>query len=152
MQRRDTSRGRELGRRRMQDDARGATRCTRYFDRAPGSSPYPHAKRFQHRFLRGEARGQSFGTILRVSALAFGEEAIDDSRVTLQRSRKARDVNEVDANAASRHYSTVTVLARLRGRSTLRPRPRAIVYAKSCSGTTSTMGLKSGSVAGTRNT
>ena len=40
--------------------------------------------------------------------------------------RNGIDVNEIDADSGRGHYSTVTVLARLRGRSTLRPSPRAM--------------------------
>jgi hypothetical protein len=46
--------------------------------------------------------------------------------MTLEGEREARYVHDVHPHAKCRHYSTVTVLARLRGRSTLRPRPWAM--------------------------
>ena len=49
-------------------------------------------------------------------------------------------------------YSTVTVFARLRGRSTSRPRRRAISCANSCSGTIASSGCRAGSIRGTGTT
>ncbi|MDX6483489.1 MAG: hypothetical protein QOE95_1260, partial [Gaiellaceae bacterium] len=53
------------------------------------------------------------------------------------------------APPSRRLYSTVTVLARFRGWSTLRPRRRAIRYASSCSGTTASAACRKAGVRGT---
>src|SRR2546430_14028799 len=48
-------------------------------------------------------------------------------------------------------HSTVTLFAKLRGRSTSHPRSTAIWYARSCSSSVVSTGDRSGAVAGTRN-
>ena len=64
----------------------------------------------------------------RVGALAVGEDPLGQPRPALERALEPLDVEEVDADAAhgGGSYSTVTVLARLRGWSTFSPRSRAM--------------------------
>ena len=62
--------------------------------------------------------------------------------VTMTRSETPR--NAATWPAFTRRYSTVTVLARLRGWSTFRPRRRAIRYARSCSGNDGEHSLEKG--------
>ena len=91
-----------------------------------GAAPRPDAEGLEDRLLRGKTGRQTLGSIVRVAALTVGEESLGHSGTTLERGAKAGDVDQVDADAFGGHYSTVTVLARLRGRSTLRPSPRAM--------------------------
>ena len=136
----------------MQSHTRLAVRVTTDLNRAPRGGAHAAAQGLEYRLLRGEARRESFGLGVGVGAFGVGEESLRETRVTLERQREAGHVHDVHAHAHGRHYSTVTVLARLRGRSTLRPRLRAMAYAKIWSGTMSTMGVNICSVAGTRNT
>lgn len=110
----------------VQHDARSTRRIERDFDRAPGGDARANAQRFQHRFLGGKARGQTLGLGVGVSSFSVGEESIEDARTALYDEAKTININNVDADPGRDHYSTVTVLARLRGRSTLRPSPRAM--------------------------
>lgn len=123
-----------------------------HLDRVPRCRTHATAQGLQDGLLGGEAGGESFGPTTRVTTLLEGEEPGRECGTALQGQRESSDVDDVNPHPDSRHYSTVTVLARLRGRSTLRPSPRAIEYASICKGTTSIMGLNIGSVAGTRNT
>ena len=52
-----------------------------------------------HRFFGGKARGKALGPSARVASLPLCEEAIRDTRMALEREPKARDVNDVDADA-----------------------------------------------------
>jgi len=136
----------------VQHDAWRTRVVERDLDRTPRRHPRTDAQSLEDSLFRGEAGGQTFGLGMSVATFTVSEKPLDDPGVTREREAKAIDVNEIDADSGRGHYSTVTVLARLRGRSTLRPSPRAIVYAKICNGTTSTIGVKSGSVAGTLST
>ena len=136
----------------MQHHAGRARVVGRHFNGTPRRRANAHLEGLEYRFLRRESRGESLGARASVALFAGGKESLDETGMALERQSKARDVDEVDANAPRTHYSTVTVLARLRGRSILRPSPFATEYAKSCKGITSTMGENIGSVAGTRNT
>ena len=124
----------------------------RHFYGTPRRRAEADPERLQHGLFRGETRREPFGLSAGVSAFAVGEEAFGEPRVAFKSQPKASDVHEIDTNILGRHYSTVTVFAKLRGRSMLRPSPLAMAYAKSCKGTTSTMGENIGSVAGTRST
>jgi hypothetical protein len=84
-------------------------------------------QRLGHRLLGAEAGGQvhgGTGAALRVGALAAGEQALGQARTPGDGPLQALDLQEIDADPV--HHSTVTVLARLRGWSTFRPRRRAI--------------------------
>ena len=67
----------------MQHHPRSARRTEDHLDRTPGSGTCTHPQRLQHRFLRGEARRQSFWLRVSVSALAVSEKSIDDARTAL---------------------------------------------------------------------
>src|SRR5918994_3906381 len=74
------------------------------------------------RFLGGEPDRQVASrpvTLVRVPQLGLREDALGQPRTPLQGSLQALDLQQVDADPGSGH-STVTVLARLRGWSTLR--------------------------------
>lgn len=87
-----------------------------------------------------------------VRALIGREDAFGQARPARESCLEALYFQEVDAETdhAPRllserdgAYSTVTVFARFRGWSTLRPRFVAMWYAKSCSGTTASSGWSS---------
>ncbi len=61
-----------------------------------------------------------------VGALALGEQAIGQTGTAGQGQLQALDLEQVEADGDDGPYSTVTVLARLRGWSTFSPRRRAI--------------------------
>src|SRR5580658_7454397 len=126
MQGRDAQRLRELAGRRVQQHARRPGVVEGHLDRTPGSRPHPDAKGLHHCLFGGKAGSEALGPSARVALLLLREETIRDTRMSLEREPKSRDVNDVDADAHRRHYSTVTVLARLRGRSTFLPSPRAM--------------------------
>ncbi len=111
---------------RVQEHARRTRVVRRHFYGTPRRRADPNTKRLQNGFLRGEARRESFGSRLRVTTFTVSEETLREAGVALQRQGESRDVHDVDADITCRHYSTVTVFAKLRGRSMLRPSPRAI--------------------------
>src|ERR1019366_4356891 len=145
-----TAPGGEFGGRAVQHHRRRATRRALHFDRLPGHRAGADAQGFHDRLFDGEARGESFGLAAGVALFALGEESIDDSWSAPENDLKSRHVDDVDADTDCGHYSTVTVLARFRGRSTLRPSPRATAEANICKETTPTIGVNIGSVCGTR--
>ncbi len=148
----DARRSSEFKGRCVEHHARRTRVIGRHFYGTPRRRADANPERLQHGLFRGEARREPFGLSVGVTAFAVGEEAFGEPRVTFESQRKSSDVHEVDSDVLCRHYSTVTVFAKLRGRSMLRPSPLAMAYAKSCKGTTSTMGENIGSVAGTRST
>lgn len=111
---------------RVQQHARSADVIGRHFDGTPRRRANADSKCLEHRFFRGKTRRESFGTSLGVSTFALGKESFRETRVAFERQGKTRDVHEINANVPRRHYSTVTVLAKLRGRSMFRPSPRAM--------------------------
>ena len=106
---------------------------------APAPSPPPPWRRSAP---PGAGRAAPGGRVL---ALGVGEQALGEAGAALQGPLQAVDLEQVEADG----HSTVTVLARLRGWSTFRPRPRAMWYASSCSGITASSGCSSQSVRGT---
>jgi hypothetical protein len=99
---------------------------------APGLEP----QRLGDRLLGAEARGQVLtGTAprSRVLALGVGEQSRGEPGPALQRLLETLDLEQVDPDPGRaggqrelRCHSTVTVLARLRGWSTLQPRSVAM--------------------------
>ena len=75
-------------------------------------------------FFGREASGEALGSLRALGLLTLAKKPRNEPRATLQDNSEALHVYEVEADA-DRSHSTVTVLARLRGRSTLRPLARA---------------------------
>lgn len=117
---------REFEGRRVEEHTRRTGVVRRHFNGMPRRRADADAKRLQYRFLRSKSRRESFRSRLGIAALAVSEETLRETRMAFQRQRESRDVDEIDTNVSCRHYSTVTVFAKLRGRSMLRPSPRAI--------------------------
>src|SRR5579862_592467 len=134
-------------RRRPRRDAqrRGPPVRAHDLDVVPREGPDAATECLHGRLLGGEARGEALNVSGRLGALPVGEQARGDRRVSPERGAEARDVDGVDPHAGDQGHSTVTVLARLRGRSTSLPSLRASEYASSWSGTTSTTGARTGS-------
>jgi len=136
----------------VQEHAGCAHVVGRHFNRTPRRRANANLEGLEDRLFRRESSGESLGARASVALFGVREESLDETGMALERQAKSRNVHEIDANALRGHYSTVTVLAKLRGRSMLRPSPFATEYAKICNGMMSTMGENIGSVAGTRNT
>ena len=86
------------------------------------------AERLHDRLLGCEARRQALGHVGRaggVGLLGLGEAARREARTAVEQPAEARHVDRVDADADDGAHSTVTVLARLRGRSGSCPCSRA---------------------------
>ncbi len=126
VQRLDVGGAYELVRRAVQHHVRGAGFVAHHLDAAPRRRTDAGTDALQHRLLGREARGQPLRSGAGVATLALGEQPLDETGTALEDPSEARHVHQVHADAEGRHYSTVTVLARLRGRSTFRPRPRAM--------------------------
>src|ERR1017187_5817531 len=82
-----------------------------------------------------------------IATLGLGEQALGEPRTAGQRLLEPLDLQQVDPDGV---HSTVTVLARLRGWSTFKPRRRAMWYASSCSGITARIAASIRSVRGIR--
>src|SRR4051794_17753228 len=95
-----------------------------------------HPQRLAHRLLGAEPDGEVLrrpARRRRVRALAVGEQAVGQPGAPFERPFETVDLQEGEADhgvggggRAPLLYSTVTVLARLRGWSTFSPRRRAI--------------------------
>ena len=100
----------------------------------------------------GVQDGLALFGIQRFEELHRTDQELEDGSATMrsdepsQLSIVARRPPTPDRCPAAR-YSTVTLLARLRGWSTSQPRRTAMWYASSCSGTTITIGVSSSGVA-----
>jgi hypothetical protein len=120
----------------VQDHAGGATssgtasclnstgRLRDYFDLMPRNDPSP--KELTNRLFRREAGGQvnhrrAPGPAVR--DLGWGEQSLFKTGVAGDRPLEPPDLHQIETDQSSAHrYSTVTVLARLRGWSTFSPR------------------------------
>lgn len=94
-----------------------------------GHAAKPNTECLHRGLLGGEASGESLNgttSTKNVAPLGTGKETLEQSGASKDYFAKPIDVNGIDANAGRAfavgvRHSTVTVLARLRGRSTSKP-------------------------------
>src|ERR1019366_3179219 len=169
----------QAGRRRVQDQRRRLEAVPNHFHLVKAERAEADAEGLHGGLLGGKAGRKPRDGVVGgpgVAALAFREQPVDEVRPTGQHQAEPIAVHGVDAHAhepprchrrghkplcrrlgecghrrgtAVDRHSTVTTLARLRGRSTSWPWRRASEKANSCRGTTSTIGANRYSVSGT---